>query len=92
MGSNERWDDESPEHIARTEAFYIDINEVTNADYQRARCHEALEETASAISIYQRIVQREGGDSPFGAAAHERIEALQRGFGDHRAGGNRSPN
>jgi len=44
MGSNERWDDESPEHIARTEAFYIDINEVTNADYQKftaATGHEA---------------------------------------------------
>lgn len=34
MGSNERWDDESPEHINETGAFYIDINEVTNADYK----------------------------------------------------------
>ena len=34
MGSNERWDDEAPEHISETEAFYIDLNEVTNADYK----------------------------------------------------------
>lgn len=33
MGSNERWDDESPEFIARTETFYIDLREVTNEDY-----------------------------------------------------------
>jgi len=34
MGSNERWDDESPEHIAVTGAFYIDLNEVTNERYK----------------------------------------------------------
>jgi formylglycine-generating enzyme required for sulfatase activity len=34
MGSNERWDDEAPEHISSTDAFYIDLNEVTNADYK----------------------------------------------------------
>jgi len=34
MGSNERWDDEGPEHIARTDAFYIDLYEVTNSDYK----------------------------------------------------------
>jgi formylglycine-generating enzyme required for sulfatase activity len=34
MGSNERWDDEAPEHISATDAFYIDLNEVTNADYK----------------------------------------------------------
>jgi len=34
MGSNDRWDDESPEHIARTDAFYMDIYEVTNREYQ----------------------------------------------------------
>jgi formylglycine-generating enzyme required for sulfatase activity len=34
MGSNERWDDESPEHIAATGAFYIDLNEVTNEKYK----------------------------------------------------------
>ena len=44
MGSNERWDDESPEHIASTEAFYIDLHEVTNSDYKsfvNAMKHEA---------------------------------------------------
>lgn len=35
MGSNERWDDESPEHISRTRAFYIDLYEVTNRNYKK---------------------------------------------------------
>ena len=35
MGSNERWDDESPEHINETGAFYIDLYEVTNRDYKK---------------------------------------------------------
>ncbi len=35
MGSNERWDDEAPEHISSTQAFYIDLYEVTNADYKK---------------------------------------------------------
>ena len=35
MGSNERWDDEAPEHMSSTGAFYIDLNEVTNADYKK---------------------------------------------------------
>ncbi len=34
MGSNERWDDEGPEHIAQTKAFYIDLYEITNSDYK----------------------------------------------------------
>ncbi|MBT3922852.1 MAG: formylglycine-generating enzyme family protein [Nitrospina sp.] len=33
MGSNERWDDEAPEHVSSTQVFYIDLNEITNADY-----------------------------------------------------------
>ncbi len=44
MGSNERWDDESPEHISSTDAFYIDLYEVTNSDYKNfveATKHEA---------------------------------------------------
>lgn len=35
MGSNERWDDEAPEHISHTNAFHIDRNEVTNSDYKK---------------------------------------------------------
>ena len=35
MGSNGRWDDESPEHFASTKAFYIDFYEVTNRDYKK---------------------------------------------------------
>ncbi len=35
MGSNERWDDEAPEHIAETGAYWIDLYEVTNADYKK---------------------------------------------------------
>ena len=33
MGSNERWEDESPEHIRETKAFYIDYYEVSNERY-----------------------------------------------------------
>ena len=33
MGSNERWDDESPEYVEKTGAFFIDLYEVTNQDY-----------------------------------------------------------
>ena len=35
MGSNERWDDESPEHINQTGTFYIDLYEVTNAKFKK---------------------------------------------------------
>ena len=35
MGSNDRWDDESPEHIAKSEAFFIDLYEVTNKDFKQ---------------------------------------------------------
>ena len=35
MGSNERWDDEAPEHISFTKAFYMDTNEITNSDYKK---------------------------------------------------------
>lgn len=35
MGSNERWDDEGPEHIASVDGFYIDLYETTNADYKK---------------------------------------------------------
>jgi formylglycine-generating enzyme required for sulfatase activity len=35
MGSNERWDDESPEHIQSVKKFYIDLYEITNAEYKK---------------------------------------------------------
>ena len=35
MGSNERWDDEAPEYIESVGEFYIDLYEVTNADYKK---------------------------------------------------------
>lgn len=35
MGSNERWDDEAPEHISSTNAFHMDLDEVTNSDYKK---------------------------------------------------------
>ncbi len=35
MGSNERWDDEAPEHISETSSFYIDLFEVTNEKYKK---------------------------------------------------------
>jgi formylglycine-generating enzyme required for sulfatase activity len=35
MGSNERWDDEAPEHISSTNAFHMDLSEVTNSDYKK---------------------------------------------------------
>ena len=51
---------------------------ITSADFQRARCHESLGEHATAITIYERIARREGGQSPQGALARERINALRR--------------
>ena len=50
---------------------------ITSADYRRAQCHEALGEYNTAIAVYNRIVQREGGDSPQGRLANERIVALR---------------
>ena len=35
MGSNDRWDDESPQFIAKTDTYLIDINEVTNSQFKR---------------------------------------------------------
>lgn len=35
MGSNDRWDDEAPEYIDNTDAFYIDIYETTNEEYKK---------------------------------------------------------
>ncbi|NKB67911.1 MAG: tetratricopeptide repeat protein [Candidatus Latescibacteria bacterium] len=50
---------------------------ITSADYKRAQCYEALGELPTAISVYERIVQREGGNSDFAAYATERINALR---------------
>ncbi|MDP7555002.1 MAG: SUMF1/EgtB/PvdO family nonheme iron enzyme, partial [Nitrospinota bacterium] len=35
MGSDDRWDDESPEFTSKTNAFLIDIYEVTNSQYKK---------------------------------------------------------
>ena len=50
---------------------------ITSADFQRARCHESLGEDATATTIYERIARREGGQSPQGQEARERIELLR---------------
>ena len=50
---------------------------ITSADFQRARCHESLGEDATAMTIYERIARREGGQSPQGKLARERIETLR---------------
>jgi len=51
---------------------------ITSADFQRAHCHESLGEHATAVTIYERITRREGGQSPQGRLARERIDALRR--------------
>ena len=51
---------------------------ITSADFQRASCHESLGEHATAMTIYERIARREGGQSPQGALARERINTLRR--------------
>lgn len=35
MGSDDRWSDEKPKHKRFVDAFYIDLYEVTNADYKK---------------------------------------------------------
>ena len=50
---------------------------ISSADFKRAQCHEALNELATAISVYERIVRREGGNSPQGQMAADRIEILR---------------
>lgn len=51
---------------------------ITSADFQRARCLESLGEHTTAITVYQRIVRREGGQSPQGEMAREQIDTLRR--------------
>ncbi len=51
---------------------------ITSADFQRARCHESLGEHATAMTIYERITRREGGQTPQGQLARERMDDLRR--------------
>lgn len=55
---------------------------ITSADFQRARCHESLGEYATAITIYERIERREGGQSPQGEMAREQVDTLRRRLGN----------
>jgi tetratricopeptide (TPR) repeat protein len=55
---------------------------ITSADFQRAKCLESLGEYVTAISVYERIVQREGGSTPQGAMASEQIDALRQRLGE----------
>jgi TolA-binding protein len=50
---------------------------ISSADFKRAECHELLNELATAESVYLRIVQREGSESPQGAIAEKKIEQLR---------------
>ena len=50
---------------------------ISSADFKRAECHEILNELATAESVYLRIVQREGADSPQGAIADKKIAQLR---------------
>ena len=50
---------------------------ITSADFQRAKCHESLSEYTTAIVIYDRIIQREGGNSPQGEMANEQVQKLR---------------
>ena len=51
---------------------------ITSADFQRAKCHESLSEFKTAIAIYNRVIQREGGSTPQGEMANEQIQILRR--------------
>ena len=50
---------------------------ISSADFKRAQCHEALEEYTTAISVYERIIRREGANSPQSQIARERISILR---------------
>ena len=49
---------------------------INTADFERARCYEALNRPDQARSVYQRINQREGGDSELGRFARQQIDLL----------------
>lgn len=60
-------------------SFYgadANIQWITTADFERASCYEELGESAQARSVYERILQREGGDSEFGRIARQHIQQL----------------
>lgn len=50
---------------------------ITSADFQRAKCHESLSEFTTAIAIYNRVIQREGGSTPQGEMANEKVQILR---------------
>ena len=50
---------------------------ITTADYERAQCHEKLEQYSRARNIYNEIIRREGGDSDFGKDALKQLERLE---------------
>ena len=49
---------------------------ITSADFQRAKCHERLNEYSTAISVYEKVIAQNGITSPQGKAAKEAIDAL----------------
>lgn len=50
---------------------------ITTADYERAQCHEKLEQYSRARNIYNEIIRREGSDSDFGKDARKQLERLE---------------
>jgi TolA-binding protein len=49
---------------------------INTADFKRARCNEELGEMNTALSIYNRIIQREGGGSEWGRLARQQIDLM----------------
>ncbi|MEE2658572.1 MAG: tetratricopeptide repeat protein [Candidatus Latescibacterota bacterium] len=49
---------------------------INSADFERAACHEELDEAATARTIYERIIQREGNNSDYAKLAQRRIDQL----------------
>jgi TolA-binding protein len=49
---------------------------ITTADYERARCYAELGEVEQARSVYERIIQREGGSSEWGRFARAELDRL----------------
>ena len=51
-------------------------NWITAADFQRAQCHEVLGENDTAIGVYEKIIEQNGINSPYGKEARKRIDDL----------------